>query len=98
MTINFEAGITHNPLQCGGKPCIRGIRIHVSDILQMLHLRDAEDEQIFQKARQGIVIIIMGVVHGFCKLCGSLLTAMVQYELQKGVARVTVAASYGTFG
>ena len=28
--------ITYNPLQCGGKPCIRGMRIRVSDILQML--------------------------------------------------------------
>ncbi|WP_231890258.1 DUF433 domain-containing protein [Methylomonas methanica] len=28
--------ITFNPLQCGGKPCIRGMRIRVSDILQML--------------------------------------------------------------
>lgn len=28
--------ITFNPLQCGGKPCIRGMRIRVSDILEML--------------------------------------------------------------
>ncbi len=28
--------ITYNPLQCGGKPCIRGMRIRVCDILQML--------------------------------------------------------------
>ena len=37
-TINeqVESRITHNPLQCGGKPCIRGMRIRVSDILQML--------------------------------------------------------------
>jgi uncharacterized protein (DUF433 family) len=28
--------ITYNPLQCGGKPCIRGMRIRASDILQML--------------------------------------------------------------
>jgi uncharacterized protein (DUF433 family) len=34
--MSFEARITHNPLQCGGKPCIRGMRIRVSDILQML--------------------------------------------------------------
>ncbi|OAI21161.1 MULTISPECIES: DUF433 domain-containing protein [Methylomonas] len=32
----IESRITHNPLQCGGKPCIRGMRIRVSDILQML--------------------------------------------------------------
>ena len=30
--------ITYNPFQCGGKPCIRGMRIRVSDILEMLAL------------------------------------------------------------
>jgi len=34
--MNLETRITHNPLQCVGKPCIRGMRIRVSDILQML--------------------------------------------------------------
>ena len=28
--------ITFNPLQCGGRPCIRGMRIRVTDILEML--------------------------------------------------------------
>lgn len=28
--------ITTNPALCGGKPCIRGMRIRVSDILEML--------------------------------------------------------------
>ena len=28
--------VTVNPLQCGGRPCIRGMRIRVSDILDML--------------------------------------------------------------
>ncbi len=28
--------ITTNPNQCGGKPCIRGMRIRVVDILEML--------------------------------------------------------------
>ncbi|BCW91059.1 hypothetical protein sos41_42370 [Alphaproteobacteria bacterium SO-S41] len=28
--------ITFNPAQCGGKPCIRGMRIRVSDVLGML--------------------------------------------------------------
>lgn len=28
--------ITYNPLQCGGRPCIRGMRIRVKDILDML--------------------------------------------------------------
>ncbi len=28
--------ITFNPDQCGGRPCIRGMRIRVKDILDML--------------------------------------------------------------
>jgi len=28
--------ITVNPLQCGGRPCVRGLRIRVSDVLDLL--------------------------------------------------------------
>ncbi len=28
--------ITSTPTQCGGRPCIRGMRIRVTDILEML--------------------------------------------------------------
>jgi uncharacterized protein (DUF433 family) len=28
--------ITFNPRQCGGRPCIRGMRIRVKDVLDML--------------------------------------------------------------
>jgi uncharacterized protein (DUF433 family) len=28
--------ITVNPEQCGGRPCIRGMRIRVSDVLDLL--------------------------------------------------------------
>ena len=28
--------ITINPKQCGGRPCIRGMRIRVKDVLDML--------------------------------------------------------------
>ena len=28
--------ITYNPKQCGGRPCIRGMRIRITDILAML--------------------------------------------------------------
>ncbi|MGB7914485.1 MAG: DUF433 domain-containing protein [Rhodomicrobium sp.] len=31
-----ESRITFNPAQCGSRPCIRGMRIRVSDILEML--------------------------------------------------------------
>lgn len=34
--MSIENRITYNPLQCGGKPCVRGMRIMVADILQML--------------------------------------------------------------
>ncbi|NEO47876.1 MAG: DUF433 domain-containing protein, partial [Moorea sp. SIO4A3] len=30
------ARITQTPGQCGGRPCIRGMRIRVTDILEML--------------------------------------------------------------
>ena len=36
--------ITVNPRQCGGRPCIRGMRIRVIDILELL----AAGEQIFE--------------------------------------------------
>lgn len=28
--------ITVNPTQCGGRPCIRGMRLRVSDVLDLL--------------------------------------------------------------
>ena len=28
--------ITVNPKQCGGRPCIRGMRIRVTDVLELL--------------------------------------------------------------
>ena len=28
--------ITVNPVQCGGRPCIRGMRIRVTDVLDLL--------------------------------------------------------------
>ena len=28
--------ITTDPEQCGGRPCVRGMRIRVSDVLQLL--------------------------------------------------------------
>ena len=36
MPENMRARITFDPEQCGGRPCIRGMRIRVSDILEML--------------------------------------------------------------
>lgn len=39
--------ITVNPEQCGGRPCIRGLRIRVTDILDLL-AADTSREQILQ--------------------------------------------------
>ena len=36
--------ITSNPRQCGGRPCIRGMRIRVKDILDMLAGGASEEE------------------------------------------------------
>jgi len=38
------ARITQSPGKCGGRPCIRGMRIRVSDILEMLGLGVSSDE------------------------------------------------------
>ncbi|WP_216321315.1 DUF433 domain-containing protein [Deinococcus aestuarii] len=36
--------ITINPSQCGGRPCIRGMRIRVSDVLELLGAGVGVDE------------------------------------------------------
>ena len=36
--------ITFNPKQCGGRPCIRGMRIRVKDVLDLLASRVPEAE------------------------------------------------------
>jgi len=36
MSNNWKERITTNPAQCGGRPCIRGMRIRVVDILDLL--------------------------------------------------------------
>lgn len=33
---NLAERITVNPEQCGGRPCIRGMRIRVTDVLDLL--------------------------------------------------------------
>lgn len=40
--------ITVNPNQCGGRPCIRGMRIRVSDILD-LFVAGLSTEQILEE-------------------------------------------------
>jgi uncharacterized protein (DUF433 family) len=36
--------ITFNPAQCGGRPCIRGMRMRVKDVLELLAGGVAETE------------------------------------------------------
>jgi uncharacterized protein (DUF433 family) len=36
MASGYLSRITFNDAQCGGRPCIRGMRIRVSDILELL--------------------------------------------------------------
>ena len=33
---DFFSRITSEPAKCGGKPCIRGLRIRVKDVLELL--------------------------------------------------------------
>ena len=47
MTISRLSRITINDSQCGGRPCIRGMRIRVTDILELLGA-DATFEEILQ--------------------------------------------------
>lgn len=35
MQTNLLERVTINPNQCGGRPCIRGMRIRVSDVLDL---------------------------------------------------------------
>lgn len=36
--------ITLNPNQCGGRPCLRGLRIRVKDVLDLLAAGASSDE------------------------------------------------------
>lgn len=36
--------ITTNPEQCGGRPCIRGLRIRVADVLKLLAAGESAEE------------------------------------------------------
>ena len=42
--MNYLDRITFEPKQCGGRPCIRGMRIRVVDVLDLLAAGVAEDE------------------------------------------------------
>jgi len=46
--MNLLERITVNPEQCGGKPCIRGMRIRVTDVLDLM-ASGLSPEQVLQE-------------------------------------------------
>ncbi len=48
MTQHLSERITVNPKQCGGRPCIRGMRIRVTDVLD-LYAAGLSAEQILEE-------------------------------------------------
>ena len=44
MSTELLNRITSNPRQCGGRPCIRGMRVRVKDVLDMLAGGASEEE------------------------------------------------------
>jgi len=42
--MKYQERITFDPEQCGGRPCIRGMRIRVKDVLEMLSAGVSEAE------------------------------------------------------
>lgn len=45
---NWKQRITLNPEQCGGRPCIRGMRIRVTDVIDLL-ATGLSNEQILEE-------------------------------------------------
>lgn len=52
--MDTKATITFDPKQCGGRPCIRGMRIRVTDILD-LHAAGLSFDEIPDLVRDDIV-------------------------------------------
>ena len=46
--MNRQDRITFNPDQCGGKPCVRGMRVRVQDVLELLADGMSPDEVVKQ--------------------------------------------------
>lgn len=43
-TMNYQDRITIEPGKCGGRPCIRGMRMRVKDVLDLLAARVSREE------------------------------------------------------
>ena len=48
VVTNLADRITVDPDQCGGRPCVRGMRIRVSDVLDLL-ANDLSPEQVIEE-------------------------------------------------
>ena len=48
MTQKLSERITINPKQCGGRPCVRGMRIRVTDVLD-LYAAGLDAKQILEE-------------------------------------------------
>ena len=48
MTQKISERITVNPKQCGGRPCVRGMRIRVTDVLD-LYAAGLDSAQIIEE-------------------------------------------------
>ncbi len=44
MLADLETRITFDPNQCGGRPCVRGFRLRVTDVLDMLASGASQEE------------------------------------------------------
>ena len=60
--MNLAERITVNPKQCGGRPCIRGMRIRVADVLDLL-AAGLTNEQILQELPDLEIDDIKAAIH-----------------------------------
>ena len=74
--MKYAGRITFNPNQCGGRPCIRGMRIRVQDVLEMLAAGVSEAE----------------ILQDFPYLQGEDIRACLEYAAQEVNRPVLVAA------
>ena len=64
---NNHQRMTTNPSQCGGRPCIRGMRIRVADVLDLLAASLGFDQILGEMpdlVRDDIVAAIAYAAHG----------------------------------
>lgn len=67
--------ITVNPRQCGGRPCIRGMRIRVIDILELLAAGLSFEQIIEELPDLEVEDIKAALLYAVCKLDRPVLAA-----------------------